>query len=74
MRLERVFLVSKLTPTAEGILVLGEEYALTYLQQDLQTVALKALHRSFLLSKFDGSVVHITADGVSSVPSPTNFS
>ena len=36
----------------------------------MKTVALQALHNSFLLSKFDGSVVRITADGVSSVPSP----
>lgn len=50
-------------PAAEGIL-LGEAYALTYLQQILETVALKALHNSFLLSKFDGSLVRITALGV----------
>ena len=56
-------------PAAEGIL-LGEAYALTHLQQNLQTVALKALHSSLLLSKFDDSVVRITADGVSSVPPP----
>jgi len=51
------------TDTDEGIL-LGEAYALTYLQQILETVALKALHNSFLLSKFDGSLVRITALGV----------
>ena len=37
---------------------------MTYLQDMLDSVSLKALHSSFLLSKFDGSVVKITADAV----------
>ena len=53
-------------PASEGIL-LGEAYAVTYLQDLLQTVALKFLHNSFLLSKFDGSLVRITAHGVYNV-------
>lgn len=52
----------------QGIL-LGEEYAISFLQGILPSVALKSLHSSFTLSKFDGSIVRIDSTNVSQLVS-----